>query len=79
MLLAGAPELTDTERAQPGYLGVYSEYADRVRKEGLQSISPNGILGDPSDASPDAGYDYLTALAEHHAREYREGRMRIQP
>jgi mycofactocin precursor peptide peptidase len=79
MLLAGAPELTEMDRAQPGLLAVYSEYAERAHKEGLQAVSPNGILGDPSAASPDAGYDYLMALAEHHAREYREGRMRIQP
>jgi creatinine amidohydrolase/Fe(II)-dependent formamide hydrolase-like protein len=67
------------EQAAPGLKAEHSSYAEKANTEGLQAVTPNGVLGDPTDASPDAGYDYLLALAEHHVREYREGRMRILP
>ncbi len=79
MLLAGAPELTELDRAAPGLKAEYASYAAKAHAEGLQAVTPNGILGDPTDATADAGYDYLLALAEHHVREYREGKMRIVP
>lgn len=79
MLLAGAPELTEMEHAEPGLVAEMAEWSERAHTEGLQAVTPNGILGDPTDSSADAGFEYIEALAAHHVREYRAGRMRILP
>jgi creatinine amidohydrolase len=79
MLLAGAPELTEMASAEPGLLAEMAVWADKAHKEGLQSVSSNGVLGDPSHASAAAGFDYLEALAMHHVNQYLQGQMLIQP
>lgn len=79
LLLAGAPELTEMEQAEPGLLAEMSEWAEKAHTEGLQAVTANGILGDPTDASAAAGYDYLEALAMHHVTQYRDGKMLIKP
>lgn len=79
LILARAPELAEMDRAEPGLVAEMAEWAEKAHREGLQAVTPNGILGDPMGASADAGHDYIEALADHHAREFRTGRMRISP
>jgi mycofactocin system creatininase family protein len=40
-----------------------SELADRLRRDGVRAVSPNGVLGDPSGASAAEGERLLTELA----------------
>jgi creatinine amidohydrolase len=77
LILAGAPELVEMDRAEPGLKAEASEWMEKAHTEGLQAVTPNGVLGDPDGANADAGHDYLEALAAHHVCEYLEGRMRI--
>jgi creatinine amidohydrolase len=39
-----------------------SEMMDRLRREGVRSVSPNGILGDPRGATPAQGRRLLDEL-----------------
>lgn len=79
MLLAGAPELTEMDRAERGLVAEMSEWSEKAHAEGLQSVTPNGVLGDPAGSNAGAGLDYLDALAMHHVNQYRQGRMLIKP
>jgi creatinine amidohydrolase len=50
------PELVHEDRAEPGYLGGLDKaLLDRVFSEGVQTVSPNGVLGDPRGMEAEAG------------------------
>jgi creatinine amidohydrolase len=66
MLLAVRPELVRMDRAEPGYTGEPEAALSGLFEAGVESISPNGILGDPSRAQPahgDAYWDMAVELA----------------
>jgi len=62
LLLALAPRSVRTERAEPGDPRPLSELSDELRAGGLRSVTPNGVLGDPTGASADEGATILAAL-----------------
>ena len=69
MLEAIHPDLVHPERGQPGYTGDLETAIRSVFTEGVHRLAPNGVLGDPSQASPEHGQRYWdkvlsVALAE---------------
>jgi creatinine amidohydrolase len=80
LVLAGAPQLAEMDRVQAGLRAPEEVWAQAAHTEGLQAVTPNGILGDPTvGCSPEDGYAYIEGLVSTHVREYREGKMRILP
>ncbi len=67
------PELVKPELAAPGYVGpVDAEFIQRVIREGFQTVTPNGIIGDARGASAAIGEQCLeqaaSAIAECFSR-----------
>lgn len=69
MMLRLHPELVHMERAEPGFMGELEP--ERLFTEGMRSISPNGILGNPVGATADMGEAMLEGLAEWLALQLR--------
>jgi creatinine amidohydrolase len=55
LLLHLCPEAVRLDRAEVGATAPWADVADRVRAQGVAAVSPNGVLGDPSGASPEEG------------------------
>jgi creatinine amidohydrolase len=69
MLEAIHPDLVHPERGQPGYTGDPEAAIGAIFTAGVHTISPNGVIGDPNQASPEHGRRYWdkvlsVALAE---------------
>jgi creatinine amidohydrolase len=65
IILALEPALVRPGREQPGFRGEPSEVIPRVLRDGLASVSPNGILGDPTGMNATLGracIENVTAL-----------------
>lgn len=59
------PELVRKERAEPGYTDpVDGALLERMFRDGMRSVTPNGILGDPRGMSREIGERCLEAAAE---------------
>ena len=63
LLLAVDPAAVHLDRAEPGNPRPLAELASALRRGGLDAVSPNGILGDPTGASAAEGRTLLDALA----------------
>lgn len=66
MLEAIHPELVHPERGEPGYTGDLETAIGAVFSEGVHTVAPNGVLGDPSQANPEHGqrcWDKVLAVA----------------
>lgn len=58
------PELIDRTIAEPGFTDpVTPEVLDRMFKEGLHNLTPNGIMGDPRGMSAPIGLRCIDAFA----------------
>jgi creatinine amidohydrolase len=47
---------------------------DRLRDEGVRAVSPNGVLGDPAEASAAEGGELIAAAIEDLCRTVLAGR-----
>lgn len=63
MMLAIAPDLVRMHRAEVGVTAPLRDLIEEIREGGVQSVSRNGVLGDPLRASASAGRTMLTRLA----------------
>jgi creatinine amidohydrolase len=63
-LLALAPSTVRLERAEPGAVAPLVELMPDLRAGGVASVAPNGVLGDPSGATPDEGRRLLDAMID---------------
>jgi creatinine amidohydrolase len=52
------------DRVEVGSTARWREIGDRVQAQGLAAVSPNGVLGDPTAASPEEGARVFDALAD---------------
>jgi creatinine amidohydrolase len=50
------------EVAEAGETRPVSELMDRLRRDGVRSVTPNGVLGDPVGATADEGGALLAEL-----------------
>ena len=64
MMLELRPELVKMDRAEAGYTGDLESGIQRFLGEGVQSISENGVVGDPRKASAEHGRLYLDRLID---------------
>ena len=55
MLLALCPEVVRLDRAEPGVTEPLPDLLPALRAGGLRSVTPNGVLGDPTGASAERG------------------------
>ncbi len=62
LLLYIDPAAVRRERAEPGETRPIAELIDRLRRDGVRLVSPNGVLGDPSGASASEGRRLLDEL-----------------
>lgn len=69
------PGAVDVSRIEPGVTGDVSDLIERMRRGGVRSVSPNGVIGDPTGATADHGArifslwvtDLADTIATHHA------------
>lgn len=69
LLLAIAPDVVRTDRAEPGETRTWAELADVITTSGVIAASPNGVLGDPTGASAAEGRELLVGLVDRLAAE----------
>jgi len=55
LMLAIAPDAVDMRRAEKGDTRPWAEIGETIRRSGVAAVSPNGVLGDPTGASREAG------------------------
>jgi mycofactocin system creatininase family protein len=63
VMLALRPEAVRLEVAEAGCTAPLVEVFDRLRTEGVHSVSANGVLGDPDGASVEEGREVLARWA----------------
>lgn len=65
IVLYAQPECVKMERAVPGYVSADRDgVAEQLLSKGMMTLSPCGILGDPTDASADKGKVFLNLLCD---------------
>jgi len=64
VLLALRPDAVALDQAETGDVRPIDAILPQLRDGGVQSVSPNGVLGDPSGASAAEGATLLAALAD---------------
>jgi mycofactocin precursor peptide peptidase len=62
MMLALAPSLVRMTRAEAGRPEPVVDLIEELRAEGVRAVSPNGVLGDPRQATANHGKTLLTRL-----------------
>ena len=62
LMLAIAPELVRLDLVEPGATAPLSELMSDLRSGGVRSVSPSGVLGDPTAASAEHGQNLLSDL-----------------
>ncbi|HEY7627028.1 MAG TPA: mycofactocin biosynthesis peptidyl-dipeptidase MftE [Ilumatobacteraceae bacterium] len=62
LMLAIAPASVRMTRAEPGRPEPLVDLIDELREHGVRAVSPNGVLGDPRQASVNRGKALLTRL-----------------
>ena len=73
VMLAIHPELVEMDRAEEGYRGDVDEAVlARIIREGLDTVTANGILGDARGATAATGERCIAALADRIAGHFRE-------
>jgi creatinine amidohydrolase len=64
MILAFEPSAVHPERGAAGYLGPLAPVFDRINRDGMESVTPNGVLGDPEKATAEHGRAYLARITD---------------
>jgi len=62
LLLHLAPDAVQLAAAAAGETRPISGLMDRLRRDGVRAVSPNGVLGDPTGATPEEGERLLAEL-----------------
>jgi mycofactocin system creatininase family protein len=62
LLMHLCPDAVRLDVAEAGELAPVGELIDRLRRDGVRSVSPNGVLGDPRDATAEEGGRLLSEL-----------------
>ena len=64
LMLHLAPELVVMEAAEAGNTDALEELLPRMMESGVRGVSANGVLGDPTGATPEEGAALLAALVD---------------
>ncbi|MGX1809159.1 mycofactocin biosynthesis peptidyl-dipeptidase MftE [Nocardia sp. NPDC055321] len=74
VMLRLRPDAVAMDRAEAGNTRPLDELLERMRRDGVAAVSPNGVLGDPTRADPTAGTRQLDrwaeSLAAHAAQRF---------
>lgn len=70
--MAMRPDLVHPERIEAGYVGDGLAVTERIFRDGMKSVTPNGVIGDPHGAAAERGEIYLNELADAVANTIRE-------
>lgn len=62
LMLAIAPDAVRLDRIEAGATAPLDALLPRLRAEGVAAVSPNGVLGDPTGATPAEGAEWLDRL-----------------
>ncbi len=85
LLLHLAPHLVRTDLAERGCVEDIADLLPRLRDGGVQAVSPNGVLGDPTGSSASEGAELFERLVGRLVRELvalevdGKGRLRLPP
>jgi creatinine amidohydrolase len=66
-ILSLRPEAVRTDLMEPGFTGSLKGMISKVLRDGINAITANGVLGDPTGANPEIGEALLEGLANHLA------------
>jgi len=72
MMIAIHPELVHLDRGEPGYTGDMEQAIGAIFGDGVHSVAPNGVIGDPAQASAEHGaryWDEVAAIASDAVEE----------
>ena len=73
LMLCLHPELVDQQAAEAGFLEELSEeFVERILREGMRSITPNGILGDARGMTTEIGEQLIVATSDMIAEQFRQ-------
>lgn len=76
-VLAVRKDLVDISSATPGYVGPFDEKVSRqIIKRGMAAFTKNGVLGDPSQSSMEAGQKIIQNLVDHIVAALTEMKLR---
>ncbi len=64
LMLAIRPDLVHLDRAERGDVRPIGDLLPLLRSDGVRSVSPNGVLGDPAGATPEEGRRLLGQAVE---------------
>jgi creatinine amidohydrolase len=64
LILAMEPESVHLERGEAGYMGPLEPVFDQINRDGMQSVTPNGVLGDPAKSTAAHGRAYLERMTD---------------
>ncbi|MCC7023957.1 MAG: creatininase family protein [Thermomicrobiales bacterium] len=64
MMLVVEPAAVHHERGTAGYMGSLAPVFDQINRDGMESVTPNGVLGDPAKATAEHGSAYLERIAD---------------
>src|SRR5262245_42386077 len=64
MVLAVEPSSVHLDRGEAGYMGPLAPVLDQIIRDGMESVTPNGVLGDPAKATAAHGRAYLERMTD---------------
>ena len=73
LMLHLRPQSVRLDRAEPGETRRLSEIMPLMMAGGVAAVSPNGVLGDPTGATADAGHQLLDAMTSDAVQRIRHG------
>jgi len=76
IVMAAKEDLVRTDALEIGHEGEIS--TSRLLSEGVQSITENGVLGDPREGTPEAGEAILDTVASAYAKRIEDERDAIR-
>jgi len=72
-ILAIDGDLVKLEKAEKGFTGSYTDAVDsKLALQGIETISENGVLGNPKGATERMGNIYLDQMADFLAKAFKE-------
>ena len=72
-MLVISEQLVKTDRFTPGYVGkIEKEEIDLLFKEGMEALTKNGVIGDPTKSTLENGKIYLKEMREHFLEYFRK-------
>lgn len=69
VMMAISPDTVDTARLAPGVTDPVGGLMPRLRARGVRAVSPSGVLGDPTTASPELGWRLLAEMVGYLTAE----------